>query len=225
MAFSLYSLVFVATIAVLAEARNAAYCNLASCDGKQHTLCLFSAENPSKTCGKVQNMGVTKDQIREIVDVHNKYRKLVASGGERRGVSGPQPAGNIGPLTWSPELAVIAQAWANQCQFGHDGCRNTPATKVGQNVAISQVYGQEQKSLSHMISGWYDEVKNFDSNLVRSYQNRGGPVVGHYTQMVWGKTTHVGCGIIDYMNDGPWESRYLVCNYGPAGNFIGQPIY
>lgn len=48
--------------------------------------------------------------------------------------------------------------------------------------------------------------------------------IGHYTQMVWGKTKEIGCGSIKYV-DGKWYTHYLVCNYGPAGNDFTQPIY
>jgi len=42
--------------------------------------------------------------------------------------------------------------------------------------------------------------------------------------MVWAKTTKIGCGLINYKS-GSWNEKYLVCNYGPSGNYIGQPIY
>lgn len=47
---------------------------------------------------------------------------------------------------------------------------------------------------------------------------------GHYTQLVWAKTTLLGCGFIKY-TDGDWKKNYLACNYGPAGNWQDQPVY
>ena len=49
--------------------------------------------------------------------------------------------------------------------------------------------------------------------------------VGHYTQMLWANTELVGCGAVRYNNDGQWNSVYLVCNYGPAGNIVGAALY
>lgn len=51
-----------------------------------------------------------------------------------------------------------------------------------------------------------------------------GKQIGHYTQFVWGKTTKIGCGAMKYQ-DGRFNKFYLVCNYGQAGNFLGEPVY
>ena len=50
------------------------------------------------------------------------------------------------------------------------------------------------------------------------------PSTGHYTQMVWAKTNKVGCGSIAW-KEGAFIKQYLVCNYGPAGNTLRQPMY
>lgn len=42
--------------------------------------------------------------------------------------------------------------------------------------------------------------------------------------MVWGKTKEIGCGSVKYIENN-WHTHYLVCNYGPAGNYMDQPIY
>ena len=53
------------------------------------------------------------------------------------------------------------------------------------------------------------------------------------TQMLWGHTTHIGCGWtqIDVGDDkfsGIYPGRYenfFVCNYGVGGNVPGEPVY
>ena len=51
---------------------------------------------------------------------------------------------------------------------------------------------------------------------------------GHFTQLVWAETTHVGCGYIkfkDSANPSFPYATWVTCNYGPAGNFDGEPLY
>ncbi len=53
---------------------------------------------------------------------------------------------------------------------------------------------------------------------------RFDPVTGHYTQLVWAESSLLGCGQITYDQD-RFVNQFVVCNYGPAGNVIGSPIY
>lgn len=49
---------------------------------------------------------------------------------------------------------------------------------------------------------------------------------GHYTQMIWAKTEYIGCARISYRPQNKNRIyQYIVCNYGPAGNFLGSDIY
>ena len=51
-----------------------------------------------------------------IVDAHNKVRQMIALGK----IPGQPAATNMKEMIWDSELAVIAQRWADQCQFDHD---------------------------------------------------------------------------------------------------------
>ncbi len=51
-----------------------------------------------------------QDDIKEIVEMHNKFRRKVAKGYETRGVNGPQPkATDMYELVWDPILSTSAQ--------------------------------------------------------------------------------------------------------------------
>ena len=109
--------------------------------------------------------------------------------------------------------------------------------------------------------GWFDEVENMDcANVVkfryhsakynnetvciciesdflqffiRSCQTTSGKVIGHYTQMVWAETTHVGCAAIGYFDDyngypftpGEPYKQFYICNYSPRGNAPNKSVY
>lgn len=49
---------------------------------------------------------------------------------------------------------------------------------------------------------------------------------GHFSQIVWKGTTHVGCATVvcDGLSnvDSRWSLPFTVCNYSPAGNSAGE---
>lgn len=167
---------------------------------KKHSMCIYCGTDNAK-CKKVVDRGISsKDEKDKIVDYHNKLRRKVAKGKEKKGVGGSQPtATDMHELKWNEELAKVAQRWVDQCppKFGHDDERGTvDFPSVGQNAAMrAQSKGPyKDRNYEKMINGWYDEVKHFPSSNVDKFSNKGATgVTGHYTQVVWGNTTEVGC--------------------------------
>ena len=47
---------------------------------------------------------------------------------------------------------------------------------------------------------------------------------GHYTQMVWASTYKIGCGYAAYRKRN-FVKKFIVCNYGDAGNLLNAPMY
>ncbi|XP_017886304.1 venom allergen 3-like [Ceratina calcarata] len=214
-------------VPLLAIASIAFDCNEYSCKSN-HTLCKYPNPEPSPACGWVFSTGFTDEEKAKILQQHNDLRVYVAAGLEKRGVSGPQPpASNMKTLIWDDGLAEVAQRWANQCEFGHDQCRNDASDGyVGQNSAWSQWFNEAGIRFEQLVQSWYDEVKDFDRNQISQLTGENFGQVAHYTQIVWANTDRIGCGKIEYnMPHSPWTTLYLVCNYGPGGNIIDEPIY
>ena len=165
-----------------------------------------------------------------ILNLHNKLRARVANGEE----SGQPKAANMNKLIWSDELAKIAQRWADQCPSHHDVNRKSPdfPSEPGQNLADSwSSVNSFDYNLADRIQSWYEEVKDWPASNVDSFTSSGATgTVGHFTQVVWADTRYIGCGAIYYKDTNPNVAKYpyrktLVCNYYPAGNWLGRPVY
>ncbi|XP_029044436.2 venom allergen 3-like isoform X5 [Osmia bicornis bicornis] len=215
----------VIVIAFAATASSAINCtnNICLASGSQHTMCKYKSSNPAAACGEVISVGLTTKERREIVNAHNKHRSFVAQGYEIKGNPGPQPpAKNMPKLVWDNELAQIAQRWAIQCENIVDGCRHVDRFLVGQNSARKETTGNVTATPSDMVDIWYKQVGNMDRNKVSGLTSTSG--VSAYTQLVWAKTKFIGCGKIAY-NVSSHEYYSVVCNYGPSGNFMPEPVY
>jgi pathogenesis-related protein 1 len=115
------------------------------------------------------------------------------------------------PLARSGRLAARAQEWADTLlargQFIH-----RPKSPYGEN--LFEIRGAAATS-AEVVQAWAAESRDYD---YRSNRCRG--VCGHYTQIVWGDTRAVGCGMARGRGREVW-----VCEYDPPGNWAGQRPY
>lgn len=127
-------------------------------------------------------------------------------------------------LTWSDDLAGAADTLAKRCVYGHDTSIPAASGAYGQNIA----YGYEadlvgEKVISEMM--YTDEAPYFASLYGQADPDMTNfEKWGHFTQIVWKATTHVGCATVscsDLKNAGG-AAPYTVCNYGSPGNFAGE---
>ena len=79
------------------------------------------------------------------------------------------------------------------------------------------------------VQAWFDEKQwyNIASNTCTAPR---GEACGHYTQVVWADTTHLGCAEAECKNvrfgdDVVETAKIQFCNYGPGGNIQGQKPY
>jgi uncharacterized protein YkwD len=158
----------------------------------------YSQSVPGTTGSKLNSR-----EAQEALDFHNEVRKEV----------------NCPALKWSDELAKYAQEWAahlaENCDFQHRPNSGKWAQKYGENIFWGA--GEDYTAL-HASESWYSEKKFFKyGQLTGSNWYK----TGHYTQMVWRKTTHVGIGKA-ICKDG---AILIVANYSPAGNYMGEKPY
>ncbi|KFM79245.1 Venom allergen 5, partial [Stegodyphus mimosarum] len=192
-----------------------------------HSFC----KPQNRTCSIVIE-GVRDNDKYLILDLHNKYRSKVAQGLEKRAGGLPQ-ASNMMQLFWDKELEAVATNWAKQCIYKHDcsDCRKVENFAVGQNIGYIENYCPSrgkcdipQRNWTGIIQLFYDEVAIFPKRFLSNMQFVGESEYGHFTQMVWADTWKIGCGYIVYKNGNAYR-QFFVCNYGPQGNILNQPMY
>lgn len=137
----------------------------------------------------------------EILAAHNAYRGEVG----------------LRALTWSEDLARSAQEWANHLAenpylFGH-----------GQSNYGRNLWGgtANRFSQTNMVDHWGSEKQYFVNGPFPNVSTTGDVSdVRNYSQIVWRKTTQVGCGLA---TGGGID--FFVCHYNPPGNQAGQKVY
>jgi hypothetical protein len=133
----------------------------------------------------------------QLLDVHNLERKRLG----------------VPDLKWDKTLASKAEKWAQKMAssgtFEHDS-----QTEHGENLWMGTASSYVPQE---MVGGWIDERKDFKSGVFPDVSRTPNwQDVGHYTQLIWKTTTHVGCAKAAGKTD-----DYLVCRYSPPGNVTG----
>jgi hypothetical protein len=134
----------------------------------------------------------------ELLAAHNRYRTGLA----------------LPPLRWSAQLADAAQRWADHLasigRLEHSG--------PGENLAMGTAGAY---SLTQLVDLWGNERRFFTNGNFPAVSTTGNWVdVGHYSQIIWRRTTMVGCGVARGRGQ-----DMLVCSYSPPGNVMGERSY
>lgn len=163
---------------------------------------LAQDQPPAKA--QASGSALTAQEVEELVNFHNKVRKEVG----------------VGPVKWSSSLAKVAQEWA-------DGLAESGQLKHRPRIKGQPGYGENLAVGPNVLVAaglWYGEIKNYQAGTAIP-KDFGSFKAGHYTQMVWKKTTEIGAGKA-VIKQGRFKGMLvLVCNYNPPGNMPGEKPY
>ena len=157
----------------------------------------------------------------------------VAAAQEPKAVAGITAAHNrvrarvgVPPLRWNAQLAEVARRWANAC-VDQDAPRGMLDHSSGRSDLFEGPLGENLHATTapvaypmQAVADWAAEAKDYDHARNAC---RGGAMCGHYTQVVWRTTREVGCAVGSCPR--LRFSATLVCNYWPAGNWVGERPY
>ena len=123
------------------------------------------------------------------------------------------------PLVWDPTLAAAASAYARQ--LAREGrLRHAPKSQrpgQGENLWIGTAGAYPVET---MVGSWTAERRHFRPGRFPATSRTGNWAhTGHFTQMIWPATRHLGCGV---GRSARWE--VLVCRYSPPGNVDGVRV-
>jgi uncharacterized protein YkwD len=147
-------------------------------------------------------------------------RDMLTAHNQARANARPAPKPPLPALQWSAETAKVAEAWAAKCSFEHNPGRGP----FGENLAAATPGAWKT---ADVVKDWAGEAANYDPSRNTC---ASGKVCGHYTQLVWRNTTHVGCAKRTCTKNSPFGKDFptwdfWVCNYAPPGNVVGQKPY
>uniref|UniRef100_A0A1Q3FTZ0 Venom allergen-1 n=1 Tax=Culex tarsalis TaxID=7177 RepID=A0A1Q3FTZ0_CULTA len=224
----LSSVLLLTLVGIPAQATN--YCDRKLCRGKGRHIACNGLTQLAPSCGSsAREIPLDSHKQAMIVALHNTFRSRVASGRIASSRNGRlPPAARMATMQWDDELASVAAANARRCKFEYDQCRSTDRFPLaGQNIALIGNFGRARTDadlVMLVISDWFAEYEDVEMGQLESYNvQKGGPRVGHFTQIAADRATHVGCSLVSFQP--AMTTQWLfVCNYAIT-NIREEPVY
>ncbi|WP_420479857.1 CAP domain-containing protein [Brevundimonas sp. FT23028] len=141
-----------------------------------------------------------------------EQRLLRAHNAERARVGVPA-------LIWDDGLEQEARVWARQLAASNVFAHDPSPHGHGENLWTG--WGGRTWTPEDMVGEWIAEKADYRPGTFPAVSRTGDwTVVGHYTQLVWSRTTHVGCAVVE-----AGDRSVLACRYSPPGNVDGFRAY
>nr|CAD7463302.1 unnamed protein product [Timema tahoe] len=224
MALNIWKIAICLILGPVAAHAESSYCQLC----RDHTMCIYSPINIqtsifSATANQVYcepRQGCLTKSLLEEEEGWLGDKGNVENSGALEGTSG-----SCG--------TVIRQQLTNAEQDALVNIHNTYRSKVARGLETRGSPGPQPSASNMRKMNWNDELATIAQTWVNQCmfghdscrETSGGTTqTGHYTQVVWANTYQVGCGYIKY-KVGYATYNYVVCDYGPSGNYLGQELY
>lgn len=141
----------------------------------------------------------------------------------------------LSPLEWSSGLQKLASD--RVYKLANEGCYiKHSSTSYRWYAAGFNYVGENLYKVINMAptgvdiaDAWYAEIDDYTFGDVgkpcvkEKCLGRTSPpcTIGHFTQMMWEKSSSLGCGLAECPNQAK-RTFIAVCHYGPGGNIAGQ---
>ncbi|WGM32362.1 CAP family protein [Brevundimonas sp. NIBR11] len=172
-------------------------------DTRAQSVLIEPASEEARTLRSV----VPADDARPSDEIET--RLLIAHNRERAGA-------NVRPLIWSEALESEARDWARELIASNRFAHDPRPHGHGENLWMG--WGRRVFTPEDMVGAWIEERRDYRPGVFPAVsRTRDWVDVGHYTQLIWRGTTHVGCAIASR-----GDTSILACRYSPPGNVDGQ---
>jgi uncharacterized protein YkwD len=147
------------------------------------------------------------------------------------------------PLQFDSGLNASAQAYAEELAKKSEGLsagspyfkHSTNRSEVGENLSYQATTSEIPSALAiaeKAVKDWYIEVNDYDfNNPGKQKLGSEKKQIGHFTQVVWKKTSKIGCGVATAtvnFSSKTGTGMFTVCQYSSPGNVMldgGYTLY